>query len=154
MSRISREPSYVCTILTPKGKPCKQRKLVSERAKHQAQHRKSRKASAKGIASHEAAQKHLQKKYPKALIIRTGKEEAVPDFVLFNRGKVSFYELKPRTGDKLLKRDQRDWIKKNCLQKKLKAFLIIYEKNKDKFDFEIKKLDYDKIKEYCCSSKK
>jgi hypothetical protein len=145
---------YNCTIKSPKGKICGKSILVSKRSEHQKQHKKSRTASGTGIASHEAAKKHLQKKYPKALIIRTGKEAAIPDFVLFNRGKVSFYELKPLKGDKLLKRDQRDWIKKNCLQKKLKAFLIIYEKNKDKFNFKIKKLDYNRIKEYCCSSKK
>ena len=145
---------YNCTIKSPKGKICGKSILVSKRSEHQKQHKKSRTASGTGIASHEAAKKYLQKKYPKALIIRTGKEAAIPDFVLFNRGKVSFYELKPDKGDRLLKRDQRDWIKKNCLQKRLNAFLIIYEKNKDKFDFKIIKLDFDKIMEYCCSSKK
>ena len=154
MTRISRAPHYVCTIPTPKGKPCKLRVLVSEKAKHHAQHRKSRKASAKGIGSEKAFGKYLRKKYPNSLVFKTGKEAGVPDYILFNRGKLSFYEIKPRKGDSLLKRDQRDWIKKNCLQKKLNAFLVIYEKKNKKFDFEIIKLDYTKIKEYCCSSKK
>ena len=131
MTGISREPHYICTIKSPNGIRCNQRHLVSERAEHHAQHRKSRKASAKGIGSEKAFGKYLRKKYPSALVFKTGKEAGVPDYILFNRGKLSFYEIKPRKGDSLLKRDQRDWIKKNCLQKKLNAFLVIYEKKND-----------------------
>ena len=147
---VTKARSYICKIKTPRGKPCGQRKLVSEMEYHKMTHRRARKASKKGISSEDAFAKWLQTKYPKSLIFQTGTEPGVPDFALWHNTKLSFYELKPddKEKDSLLRPEQFKWIKDNCFRKKLDVYIVHYKEKNGKFSFKKKLLDRKNIIKY------
>ena len=147
---------YICQIKTPKGKTCGKRRKESERTEHQAYHRRARIASFTGRESENKYAKKLRKQYKKSLVFQTGKEAGVPDIILQNKGKLSFYEVKPVKGSgSLLKRDQFRWIKNNCFPKKFDAYLVTYDVTKSgRWKFNPIPLDEDNIKDFCCSKKK
>jgi len=147
---------YICKIRAPSGKICGKRKKESERVEHQRWHKRARVASKKGIDSENKFAKKLRRKYKKSLVFQTGKEAGVPDIILHNNGKLSFYEVKPVKGSgSLLKLDQFHWIKDNCFPKKFDAYLVTYYVTEGgKWIFDPISLNEKNIKKYCCSSKK
>ena len=147
---------YICQIKTPKGKTCGKRRKESERTEHQAYHRRARIASFTGRESENKYAKKLRRQYKKSLVFQTGKEAGVPDIILQNKGKLSFYEVKPVKGSgSLLKRDQFRWIKNNCFPKKFDAYLVTYYVTEGgRWIFDPISLNEKNIKKYCCSSKK
>jgi hypothetical protein len=139
--------SYVCKIKTPRGKPCRQRHLVSEMEYHKMTHKRARVASKKGISSESAFEKWLRRKYPKSLIFKTGTEPGVPDFALWHDNKLSFWEVKPddKEKDSLLRPAQFKWIKDNCFRKKCDVYIVHYKEKNGKFSFRKKLLDRKNI---------
>ena len=68
----------------------------------------------------------------KSVVFRTGinADEGVPDIMAYSHGRISFYEIKPaepRSNSNpttiYLRVTQENWIKKNCLEKKIKAYI-------------------------------
>ena len=99
----------------------------------------------------------------KSLVFRTGinASEGVPDIIVFSRGSISFYEIKPaepRSNSNpttiYLRVTQENWIKKNCLEKKIKAYIVYYLQHGKKFTYRAIKLTNQNLKKYSKSSSK
>ena len=108
---------------------------------------------------------YLRKKLgEKSVVFRTGinADEGVPDIMAYSHGKISFYEIKPALSygdgitDQFLKDVQEKWIRENCLEKKIKAYIVFYlggdQKVKLKFGYYTKQLTKQNLKKYSRSS--
>ena len=124
-----------------------------------------KKSMGTGDLSEEYYAERLRKKLgEKSLVFRTGKALGVPDIVAFSRGRISFYEIKPAEPSSLsnptsiyLKVTQANWIKKNCLEKKNKAYIVYYlrrGKKGTKFTYRAIQLTKQNLKKYSQSSSK
>ena len=110
---------------------------------------------------------YLRKKLgEKSVVFRTGinADVGVPDIIAYSHGKISFYEIKPAFSygdgitDQFLKDVQEKWIRENCLEKKIKAYIVFYlggrQKVRPKFDYYSKQLTKQNLKKYSLSSSK
>ena len=121
-----------------------------------------KKSMGTGDLSEEYYAERLRKKLgEKSLVFRTGKARGVPDIVAFSRGRISFYEIKPaepRSNSNpttiYLRVTQENWIKKNCLEKKIKAYIVYYLQHGKKFTYHAIKLTNQNLKKYSKSSSK
>ncbi|NWK05994.1 hypothetical protein HX827_01455 [Marine Group I thaumarchaeote] len=101
---------------------------------------------------------------PNSLVFSTGKVVGVPDIVSFSRGRIKFYEIKPGyptsvhdVTSPFLKPTQEDWIKQNCLKKKIAAYIVFYYRKRGKLGSETwiyhdVKLTKKNLKKYSQSS--
>ena len=88
----------------------------------------------------------------------------MPDIVSFSRGRIKFYEIKPGyptsvhdVTSPFLKPTQEDWIKQNCLKKKIAAYIVFYYRKRGKLGSETwiyhgVKLTKKNLKKYSQSS--
>ena len=119
----------------------------------------------KGDLSEKNYVQHLRKTLgEKSVVFRTGinADEGVPDIKAYSHGKISFYEIKPALSygdgitDQFLKDAQEKWIRENCLEKKIKAYIVFYlggrQKVRLKFDYYSKQLTKQNLKKYSRSS--
>ena len=102
----------------------------------------------------------------KSLVFRTGinASEGVPDIIVFSHGRISFYEIKPGgwysdsdIRDQFLRKAQEKWIKENCLEKKIKVYIVFYlrtGRKRLKFTYYSKQLTKQNLKKYSQSSPK
>ena len=110
---------------------------------------------------------YLRKKLgEKSVVFRTGinADEGVPDIMAYSHGKISFYEIKPAFshGDgytaQFLKDAQEKWIRENCLENKIKVYIVFYlggdQKVRLKFNYYSKQLTKQNLKKYSLSSSK
>ena len=110
---------------------------------------------------------YLRKKLgEKSVVFRTGinADVGVPDIMAYSHGKISFYEIKPAFshGDgytaQFLKDAQEKWIRENCLENKIKAYIVFYlggdQKVRLKFNYYSKQLTKQNLKKYSLSSSK
>ena len=122
-----------------------------------------KKSMGTGDLSEEYYAERLRKKLgEKSLVFRTGKARGVPDIVAFSRGRISFYEIKPALSygdgvtDQFLKDTQEKWIRENCLENKIKAYIVFYfggdQKVRPKFFYYTKQLTKQNLKKYSRSS--
>ena len=108
---------------------------------------------------------YLRKKLgEKSVVFRTGinADEGVPDIMAYSHGKISFYEIKPAFSygdgitDQFLKDVQEKWIRENCLENKIKAYIVFYlggdQKVRPKFLYYTKQLTKQNLKKYSRSS--
>ena len=107
--------------------------------------------------------KNLEKK---SLVFRTGinASEGVPDIMVFSHGRISFYEIKPGgwytdadITEQFLRKAQEKWIKKNCLEAKIKVYIVFYlrtGRKRLKFTYYSKQLTRQNLKKYSQSSPK
>ena len=82
----------------------------------------------------------------------------------YSHGKISFYEIKPAFshGDgytaQFLKDAQEKWIRENCLENKIKAYIVFYlggdQKVRLKFNYYSKQLTKQNLKKYSLTSSK
>ena len=120
-----------------------------------------------GDLSEECYVKRLKKKFgKKSLVFRTGinASEGVPDIIVFSHGRISFYEIKPGGWysdsdimDQFLRKAQEKWIKKNCLEAKIKVYIVFYlrtGRKRLKFTYYSKQLTKQNLKKYSQSSPK
>ena len=145
----------------------------------------SRKKSMRtGDLSEECYVKRLKKKLgEKSVVFRTGinASEGVPDIITFSGRGISFYEIKPvgrhvsslgksyvTTGvevrytdsdimDQFLRKAQEKWIRENCLERKIKAYIVFYlrtGRKRLKFTYYSKQLTKQNLKKYSQSSPK
>ena len=118
-----------------------------------------------GDLSEECYVKRLKKKLgEKSVVFRTGinADEGVPDIMAYSHGKISFYEIKPALSygdgitDQFLKDAQEKWIRENCLERKIKAYIVFYlggdQKVRLKFGYYTKQLTKQNLKKYSRSS--
>ena len=80
----------------------------------------------------------------------------------YSHGKISFYEIKPALSygdgitDQFLKDAQEKWIRENCLERKIKAYIVFYlggdQKVRLKFGYYTKQLTKQNLKKYSRSS--
>ena len=119
-----------------------------------------------GDLSEECYVRRLKKNLgKKSLVFRTGinASEGVPDIIVFSHGRISFYEIKPGGWysdsdimDQFLRKAQEKWIRENCLEKKIKAYIVFYlggdQKVRLKFDYYSKQLTKQNLKKYSRSS--
>ena len=80
----------------------------------------------------------------------------------YSHGKISFYEIKPAISygdgvtDQFLKDTQEKWIRENCLENKIKAYIVFYlggdQKVRLKFNYYSKQLTKQNLKKYSRSS--
>jgi len=86
------------------------------------------------------------------LLFQTGKEVGVPDIVMYEDSKLTFYEVKPtkqeNDNNSRLKDTQVTWIKKNCLAKKIEAYIVFYKGPTQKMTFTKKLLTRKNIEKY------
>ena len=120
----------------------------------------------KGDLSEKNYVQHLRKKLgEKSVVFRTGinADEGVPDIMAYSHGKISFYEIKPATSygdgitDQFLKDTQEKWIRENCLEKKIKVYIVFYlrtGRKRLKFTYYSKQLTKQNLKKYSQSSPK
>ena len=121
----------------------------------------------KGDLSEKNYVQHLRKKLgEKSVVFRTGinADEGVPDIMAYSHGKISFYEIKPALSygdgvtDQFLKNAQEKWIRENCLENKIKVYIVFYlggdQKVRLKFDYYSKQLTKQNLKKYSQSSSK
>jgi len=131
---------------------CKKLFEISKLKKHISYHARAKRASNRNAESEKQYVKKLKKQRPKALLFQTGKEVGVPDIVLYENSKLTFYEIKPtkQENDKnsRLKDTQVAWIKKNCLAKKIEAYIVFYKGPTRKMIFTKKLLTRKNIKKY------
>ena len=119
----------------------------------------------KGDLSEKNYVQHLRKKLgEKSVVFRTGinADEGVPDIMAYSHGKISFYEIKPAFshGDgytaQFLKDAQEKWIRENCLENKIKVYIVFYlggdQKVRPKFLYYTKQLTKQNLKKYSRSS--
>ena len=119
----------------------------------------------KGDLSEKNYVQHLRKKLgEKSVVFRTGinADEGVPDIMAYSHGKISFYEIKPALSygdgvtDQFLKNAQEKWIRENCLENKIKAYIVFYlggdQKVRPKFLYYTKQLTKQNLKKYSRSS--
>ena len=102
----------------------------------------------------------------KSVVFRTGinADEGVPDIMAYSHGKISFYEIKPALSygdgvtDQFLKNAQEKWIRENCLENKIKVYIVFYlggdQKVRLKFNYYSKQLTKQNLKKYSLSSSK
>ena len=108
---------------------------------------------------------YLRKKLgEKSVVFRTGinADVGVPDIIAYSHGEISFYEIKPAFSygdgitDQFLKNAQEKWIRENCLEKKIKAYIVFYlggdQKVRPKFGYYTKQLTKQNLKKYSRSS--
>ena len=119
-----------------------------------------------GDLSEECYVKRLKKKLgEKSVVFRTGinADEGVPDIMAYSHGKISFYEIKPALSygdgitDQFLKDAQEKWIRENCLERKIKAYIVFYlrtGRKRLKFTYYSKQLTKQNLKKYSQSSPK
>ena len=131
---------------------CKKLILAKELETHHSHHKGARKASKRNIQSEIQYVKKLKKQKPKALLFQTGTEVGVPDIVMYENSKLTFYEIKPTKQENeknsRLKNTQVAWIKKNCLAKKIKAYIVFYKGPTAKMTFTKKLLTRKNIEKY------
>ena len=127
------------------------------------------KATKTNIDSEENFISRLKKRLGRnSLVFSTGKAKGVPDIVTYSHDKLGFYEIKPvdpgnqaiRRGSlsnldsSFLKEHQKDWIAKNCLNKKsfskkISAYIVFYLKTKNgKYKYCEKKLNKGNLRKY------
>ena len=124
-----------------------------------------KKKKQKGDLSEKNYVQHLRKKLgEKSVVFRTGinADEGVPDIMAYSHGKISFYEIKPALSygdgitDQFLKDTQEKWIRENCLENKIKAYIVFYlggdQKVRPKFLYYTKQLTKQNLKKYSRSS--
>ena len=109
---------------------------------------------------------YLRKKLgEKSVVFRTGinADVGVPDIIAYSHGKISFYEIKPAFSygdgitDQFLKDAQEKWIRENCLEKKIKVYIVFYLRSgwkRLKFTYYSKQLTRQNLKKYSQSSPK
>ena len=137
-----------------------------------------------GDLSEECYVKRLKKKLgEKSVVFRTGinASEGVPDIIAFSGRGISFYEIKPggrhvsslgksyvTTGvevrytdsdimDQFLRKAQEKWIRENCLERKITAYIVFYlrtGRKRLKFTYYSKQLTKQNLKKYSQSSPK
>ena len=107
---------------------------------------------------------YLRKKLgEKSVVFRTGinADVGVPDIIAYSHGKISFYEIKPALSygdgitDQFLKDAQEKWIRENCLERKIKAYIVFYlrtGRKRLKFTYYSKQLTKQNLKKYSRSS--
>ena len=88
-------------------------------------------------------------------------EKSIKTEAMQMRGRISFYEIKPaepRSNSNpttiYLRVTQENWIKKNCLEKKIKAYIVYYLQHGKKFTYRAIKLTNQNLKKYSKSSSK
>ena len=144
------------------------KKFVRLYAKKGKRKKNSRKKSM-GTAdlSEECYVKRLKKNFgEKSVVFRTGinASEGIPDILVFSHGSISFYEIKPGgwysdsdIRDQFLRKAQEKWIKENCLEKKIKVYIVFYlrtGRKRLKFTYYSKQLTRQNLKKYSQSSPK
>ena len=141
---------YRCKWPKKNGKPCRKLELISNRKKHNNQHKGAEEASGKNIDSERQYAEKLRGENHNSVVFHTGKETGVPDIVMYKNEKLSFYEVKPtgKGNESLLKVSQAKWIKKNCLGKKIDVYLVRYKSRTNKFTFTKWKLNKNNIGMY------
>ena len=141
---------YYCKWPKKNGKPCRKLELISNRKKHENQHKGAEEASGKNIDSERQYAEKLRGENHNSVVFHTGKETGVPDIVMYKNEKLSFYEVKPtgKGNDSLLKADQAKWIKKNCLRNNIDVYVVRYKCRTKKFTFVKKKLSKKNISMY------
>ena len=141
---------YYCKWPKKNGKPCRKLELISNRKKHENQHKGAEEASGKNIDSERQYAEKLRGENHNSVVFHTGKETGVPDIVMYKNGKLSFYEVKPtgKGNDSLLKADQAKWIKKNCLRNNIDVYIVHYKCRTKNFTFVKKKLSKKNISMY------
>ena len=120
-----------------------------------------------GDLSEECYVKRLKKNFgEKSVVFRTGinASEGIPDILVFSHGSISFYEIKPGgwysdsdIRDQFLRKAQEKWIKENCLEKKIKVYIVFYLRSGQKrlkFTYYSKQLTKQNLKKYSLSSSK
>ena len=131
---------------------CKKLVVASELKKHINSHKIAKGAARRNIESEKQYVKKLKKQKPKALLFQTGKEVGVPDIVMYEDSKLTFYEVKPtkqeNENNSRLKDTQVAWIKKNCLAKKIEAYIVFYRGPTQKMTFTKKLLTRKNIEKY------
>jgi hypothetical protein len=102
----------------------------------------------------------------KSIVFRTGinADEGVPDIMAYSHGSISFYEIKPGGWygdsdimDQFLRKAQEKWIRENCLENKIKAYIVFYlrtGRKRLKFTYYSKQLTKQNLKKYSQSSPK
>ena len=131
---------------------CKKLVMASKLKKHVKSHKTSKGAARRNIESEKQYVRKLKKLKPKALLFQTGKEVGVPDIVMYENSKLTFYEVKPtkqeNENNSRLKNTQVAWIKKNCLAKKNEAYIVFYKGPTRKMTFTKKQLTKKNIEKY------
>ena len=131
---------------------CKRLILASKLKNHINSHKYAKEASLRNIESEKQYVQKIKKQKPNALLFQTGKEVGVPDIVMYENSKLTFYEVKPtkQENDKnsRLKDTQVAWIKKNCLAKKIEAYIVFYKGPTRKMTFTKKLLTRKNIENY------
>ena len=145
--KLGQEEVKVCP--NPK---CGKLVLASELKKHLSRHKGAGIASQRNIQSEIQYIKKLKKENPNSLLFKTGKEVGVPDIVMYENSKLTFYEVKPTKQENeknsRLKDTQVTWIKKNCLAKKIVAYIVFYKGPTKKMTFVKKLLTRKNIEKY------
>jgi len=117
---------------------CKKLVVVSKLKKHIKSHKTAKIASQRNIESEKQYVRKLKKQKPRALLFQTGKEVGVPDIVMYEDSKLTFYEIKPtkqeNDNNSRLKDTQVAWIKKNCLGKKNRSIHSFLQRPNSKND--------------------
>lgn len=131
---------------------CKKLFLASKLKKHISYHKRAGMASKRNIESEKQYVRKLKKQKPNSLLFQTGKEEGVPDIVMYENSRLTFYEIKPTKQENeknsRLKDTQVAWIRKNCLAKKNEAYIVFYRGPTRKMTFIKKLLTRKNIEEY------
>ena len=124
--------------------------------KNKKRSRTSKLARAKGVNSEKYYVERLKKQLDEdALVFQAGDTlgSGVPDIVAFSQGRVSFHEVKSLSD--LLKPSQEKWIKRNCLEKRRKACVVVYRQTPaGHFKYLPIILRKKYLKKYCLSSPK
>ena len=143
--KMGHQEVKVCSV-------CKKLVVESKLKKHIKSHKTAKVASRRNIESEEQYVRKLKKQNPKALLFQTGKEVGVPDIVMYENSKLTFFEIKPtkqeNENNSRLKNTQVTWIKKNCLAKKIKAYVVFYKGSTRKMTFSKKLLTRKNIEKY------
>ena len=131
---------------------CKKLVVISKLKKHIKSHKTAKVASRRNIESEKQYVRKLKNQKPNALLFQTGKEVGVPDIVMYENSKLTFYEVKPtkqeNKNNSRLKDTQVAWIKKNCLAKKIETYIVFYRGPTRKMTFTKKLLTRKNIEEY------
>jgi len=131
---------------------CKKLVMASKLKTHIKSHKTSKGAARRNIESEKQYVRKLKKRKPKALLFQTGKEVGVPDIVMYENSKLTFYEVKPtkqeNENNSRLKDTQIAWIKKNCLAKKIEVYIVFYKGPTRKMTFTKKLLTRKNIEKY------
>ena len=126
---------------------------------------KKKKKQTADLSEKNYVQRLRKKLGEKSVVFRTGinADEGVPDIMAYSHGKISFYEIKPAFSygdgitDQFLKDAQEKWIRENCLEKKIKAYIVFYlrtGRKRLKFTYYSKQLTKQNLKKYSQSSPK